>query len=242
MIPKKNPDIDPKRNSFLYFSLGLFCMALLSYVAIETKTYEKVIEGFASNVDDSFLDEDVPVTMPPDNPPPPPPPPPPAPEIIEIVDDKKNIVEDIIESTETNQKEEVVKPVVEAKKVVVVEVEEDVDVPFAIIEDVPVFPGCEKEPKHKLKECFNKKMNEFIVKNQRYPEAAIDAGIQGKVFVNFVIEKDGSIKVSSMRGPDKILEKEAQRVFDKMPKITPGKQRGKAVRVPYAIPITFKLN
>ncbi len=240
MIPKKNPNIDPKRNSFVYFSLGLFCMALLSYLAIESKTYERVVEGFASAIDDSFLDEDVPVTMPPDNPPPPPPPPPPAPEIIEIVDDKKDIVEDIIESTETNQKEEVVKPV-EAKKVVVVEVEDDFDVPFAIIEDVPIFPGCEKEPKNKLKECFNLKMSQFIFKNQKYPEAAIDAGIQGKVFVNFVIEKDGSIVVSGMRSPDKILEKEAARVFSKMPKITPGKQRGKPVRVPYAIPITFKL-
>ncbi|MFN3908821.1 MAG: energy transducer TonB [Flavobacterium sp.] len=239
MEPKKNPNVDPRRNSFLYFSLGLFSMALLSYVAIEMKTYEKSLEGISKAVDDSFLDEDVPVTLPPNNPPPPPPPPPPAPEILKVVEDKKEIKEVQIQSTETNQQEEV-KPV-EAKKVVVIEEEVEVDVPFAIIEDVPLFPGCEKEPKDKQRECFQKKIQQFILKEQRYPEAAIDANIQGKVFVNFIIEKDGSISVAGMRGPSPILEKEAARIMTKMPKMIPGKQRGKPVRVPYSIPITFKL-
>jgi protein TonB len=239
MEPKKNPNVDPKRNSFLYFSLGLMAMFALSYAAIELKTYEKDLSGMNKKIDDSFLDEEVPVTnqlnVPP---PPPPPPPPPAPEIIKIVEDKKDIKEIIIESTETNQQQEVVK----AEKIVVEDDDIDIDVPFAIIEDVPLFPGCENVAKDKRRDCFNEKIQQHIKKNFNYPESAMDAGQQGKVYVSFVIEKDGSITIANMRGPYPALEKEAARIINKIPKLTPGKQRGKPVRVPFSIPITFKLD
>ena len=121
----------------------------------------------------------------------------------------------------------------------VVEEEEDVDVPFAVIEDVPVFPGCENA-KNK-RDCFNKQMQKHIRKNFRYPEIAQELGIQGRVSVLFTIDKDGSITNIRMRGPDKNLEAEALRIIKKLPKMTPGRQRGRAVRVPFSIPITFKL-
>lgn len=66
-------------------------------------------------------------------------------------------------------------------------------------------------------------------------------GIQGRVYVNFIIAKDGSISNIRMRGPDKNLEAEAQRIISKLPQMTPGKQRGRPVRVPFSIPITFRL-
>ena len=66
-------------------------------------------------------------------------------------------------------------------------------------------------------------------------------GIQGRVFVNFIIGKDVSIKDIKMRGPDKNLEKEVKRIISKLPKKSPGKQRGRPVRVPFSIPIIFKL-
>ena len=66
-------------------------------------------------------------------------------------------------------------------------------------------------------------------------------GIQGRVYVNFIIAKDGSISNIRMRGPDKNLEKEAARIIGKLPNMTPGKQRGRPVRVPFSIPITFRL-
>lgn len=237
MEPKKNPNADPRRNSFLYFSMGLMTIVLLSYAAIELRSYEREIIGGQSNVDNSFLDEDVPMTQQLNVPPPPPPPPPPAPEIIKVVEDKVEIQETIIESTETNQKEEVVK----AEKVVVQEAEIDIDVPFAIIEDVPVYPGCEKVAKDKRRECFQNEIQKFIQKNQRYPEAAMDNNIQGRVNVSFAIEKDGTITVVGVRGPDKSLEKEAERVISKLPKMTPGKQRGKPVRMTMGLPIIFRL-
>ena len=165
---------------------------------------------------------------------PPPPPPPPAPEIIEVIEDEEEIEETVIESTETDEEE-----IIEV--VEVIEEYEDIDVPFAVIEDVPVFPGCERVKKSERRSCFQEQMNKHIKRNFRYPEIAQEMGIQGRVYVNFIISKNGSITNIRMRGPDKNLEKEAQRIIAKLPRMTPGKQRGRPVRVPFSIPITFRL-
>ncbi|GAB5475496.1 MAG: hypothetical protein Mars2KO_35950 [Maribacter sp.] len=230
---KKNPKADIGRNSAMYFVIGLFTVLILTYVALEWKSYEGGNEyDISMNVDDE-LDEEVPMTEQIKTPPPPPPPA--APEVIEVVEDEEEIEETVIESTESNEEEEVM----EVEDVEVDEVEEDVDVPFAVIENVPVFPGCEKESNKRA--CFNKMMQKHISKNFRYPEIAQEMGVQGRVNIMFVIQKDGSIGNVRMRGPDKNLEKEAARIIGKLPKMTPGKQRGRAVRVPFSIPITFKL-
>jgi len=233
MQVKKNPKADLTKNSNLYFAIGLAVILFISWRAIEWKTYDRTGYGYeALNIDDED-DEEVPITEQIKTPPPPPPPPP-APEIIEVVEDEEEIEETIIESTETDQEE-----IVE-----IVEVEEefdDVDVPFAVIEDVPIYPGCERVAKSKRRDCFQEQINKHIRKNFRYPEIAQEMGIQGRVYVNFVIDKDGSITSIRMRGPDKNLEKEAQRIIAKLPRMTPGKQRGRAVRVPFSIPITFRL-
>ena len=118
---------------------------------------------------------------------------------------------------------------------------DDIDVPFAVIEDVPIFPGCESVAKSERRNCFQDKINQHIRRNFRYPEIAQEMGIQGRVYVNFIIAKDGSITNIRMRGPDKNLENEAQRIISRLPQMTPGKQRGRAVRVPFSIPITFRL-
>jgi len=231
---KKNPKADLTRNSGLYFVIGLVVVMLLTYIAFEWKTYDDDNNfDYTMNVEDT-LDEEVPMTEQIKTPPPPPPA---APEIIEVVEDEEEVEETVIESTETSQEEEVI----EVADVEVEEMEEDVDVPFAVIEDVPIFPGCENEPKSKLRDCFNSMMQKHIGKNFRYPEIAQEMGVQGRVNVMFVIQKDGSIGNVRMRGPDKNLEEEAARIIGKLPKMTPGKQRGRAVRVPFSIPITFKL-
>ena len=117
----------------------------------------------------------------------------------------------------------------------------DQEIAFAIIEDVPIFPGCEKVSESERRNCFQQQMNAHIRRNFRYPEIAQEMGIQGRVYVNFIIAKDGQIKNIRMRGPDKNLEKEAQRIIAKLPKMTPGMQKGCAVNVPFSIPITFRL-
>lgn len=229
---KKNPKADLNRNSGLYFVLGLAFVMALIYGAFEWKTYDDANNyDISMNVEDD-LDEEVPMTEQIKTPPPPPPPA--APEIIEVVEDEEEVEETIIESTETSQEE-----IVEVDDVEVEEMEEDVDVPFAVIENVPVFPGCENESDKRA--CFNSMMQKHISKNFRYPEIAQEMGVQGRVSVMFTIQKDGSIGNVRMRGPDKNLEKEAARIIAKLPKMTPGMQRGRAVRVPFSIPITFKL-
>ena len=232
---KKNPNADLTKNSSLYFAVGLAVVLFISWQAIEWKTYEKSGYGYeALNVDDED-DEEVPITEQIKTPPPPPPPPP-APEVLEVVEDEEEVEETIIESTETDQEE-----IVEVEDIEVEDDFDDVDVPFAVIEDVPIYPGCEKVAKSQRRQCFQDQINKHIRKNFRYPEIAQEMGIQGRVYVNFVISKDGSITNVRMRGPDKNLEKEAARIISKLPNMTPGKQRGRPVRVPFSIPITFRL-
>jgi len=230
MERKKNPKVDLSKNSGLYFSIGLALILFISWQAIEWKTYDKDLYGYEALSVDEEDDEEIPITEQLKTPPPLPPPV--APEIIEVVEDEDE--ETVIESTETNEEEIV--------EIVKVEEEfEEVDVPFAVIEDVPIFPGCEKVDKSQRRDCFQEQMNKHIRKNFRYPEIAQEMGIQGRVYVNFIIAKDGQITNIRMRGPDKNLEKEAQRIISKLPSMTPGKQRGRPVRVPFSIPIVFRL-
>ena len=233
MEPKKNPKVDLTKNSSLYFVIGLSIVLLITWRVIEWKTYKNVYDYEALIIDDDD-DEDVPITEQLKTPPPPPPPPPPAPEIIEVIEDEEEIEETVIESTETDEEE-----IIEV--VEVIEEYEDIDVPFAVIEDVPIFPGCERVNKSERRNCFQDQMNKHIKRNFRYPEIAQEMGIQGRVYVNFIISKNGSITNIRMRGPDKNLEKEAERIIAKLPRMTPGKQRGRPVRVPFSIPITFRL-
>ena len=233
MQPKKNPKADLNKDRNLYFVIGLTFVTFITWQAIESKTYEKTFGDEALNVEDDD-DEDIPITEQIKTPPPPPPPPP-APEVIEVVEDEEEVEETVIESTETDQDEIIIEEI---------EVEdefEDIDVPFAVIEDVPIFPGCESVAKSQRRACFQEQMNKHIRKNFRYPDIAQEMGIQGRVYVNFIIAKDGSITNIRMRGPDKNLENEAARIIGRLPKMTPGKQRGRAVRVPFSIPITFRL-
>jgi len=107
------------------------------------------------------------------------------------------------------------------------------------IEMIPIFPGCEDASDSKV--CFQEEMQKHIRKHFRYPEIAYERGIQGRVNVMFVIQADGSIGGIRMRGPDKILEAEALRIINLLPNMTPGRQRGRAVKVPFSTSITFRL-
>jgi protein TonB len=233
MEPKKNPKADINRNSGLYFAIGLAFTMFVVWRGLEWKKYDEAVNyDIALNVEDQ-LDEEVPLTEQLKTPPPPPPPA--APEVIEVVEDEEEVEETVIESTETSQEEEVI----EIEEVEVEEIDEDISVPFAVIEDVPVFPGCEGASDKKA--CFQEQMQKHIRKHFRYPEIAQEMGVQGRVNVMFVIQKDGSIGGIRMRGPDKNLEAEALRIIELLPDMTPGKQRGRPVKVPFSIPITFRL-
>jgi len=226
MQSKKSPKSDLTKNTKLYFAIGLCLMVFVSWRLIEWKTYDKsAIDIDTLNIQDDD-DEEVPLTEQLKTPPPPPPPP--APEIIEVVEDEEEVEETVIESTETTQEEVI-------EDVEVLEEDLDADVPFAIIEDVPLFPGCENVKKSERRKCFQDKIQRHIAKNFRYPEIAQEMGIQGRVHVQFIISKDGSITGIQSRGPDKNLEKEANRIISKLPKMIPGKQRD----VLFVCPLVF---
>ncbi len=239
MIPKKNPELEVGRNSSLYFAIGLNVMLFFSWQAIEYKTYEKENVSIDIVMMENEIDEEIPlVSM---NTPPPPPPPVVMQESVQIVEDTEDIEETVFESTETSQDDLISDNVIRVEDVNVGDLEEDVEVPFAIIEDVPLFPGCENVKKSERRNCFQSKMNAHVVKHFSYPQVALDMEIKGRVFVIFTIAPDGNITKIRTRGPDKILEDEAHRIISLLPKMIPGKQRGKPVSVPFSLPINFKM-
>ena len=238
---KKNPKSDVSRNSSLYFAVGLALMLGFTYMALEYKSYEKSdIVADTLNVDDEF-EEEAPVTEQIVTPPPPPPPPPAAPEVIEVVEDEVEVEETVIESTETEMETEIV----EVEEVEVEEVAEDLEVPFHVIENVAVFPGCENEKGNAAKkECMNEKVNKFISRKFN-TDLAQDLGLApgtSRIFCRFKVDKNGNVTAIQTRGPHPALEKEAQKVLSKLPKMKPGKQRGKSVVMPFSIPIVFQVN
>ena len=237
MDSKKNSEVEIGRNSSLYFALGLNIMLFITWQLLEYKTYDKSDIAIDTINIEQVIDEDIPIIN--VNMPPPPPPPVAIQESIKVVEDVKEIEETVIESTESSQSDKIEKPVA-VSEVAVEKVEEDVEVPFSVIEDVPVFPGCENGTKSEKRDCFQRKIQEHVASNFKYPESALELGIQGKVFVLFVIDANGEVSSIRSRGPDKILEKEAERIIKLLPKMIPGKQRGKPVKVPYSVPILFK--
>ena len=236
MEKKKNSKADIGKNSSLYFAVGLALMVFLSYGAINYKVYESSdLDLDQLNGLETIDEDDVPPPPPPPEPEKPPPPPPPPPDVIEIIEDEEEIEETIIESTESD--EELVIDDIEVE-----EVEEEVEVPFAVIENVPVFPGCEKGNNEKKRKCMSEKISKFVQKKFN-TDLAGDLGLTGRqrISVIFKIDKSGNVTGVRARAPHPRLEKEAQRVINLLPKMQPGKQRGKAVIVPYSLPIIFQV-
>ena len=232
---KKNPKCDLTKYSGVFFAFGLTLVLFVSWRAIEWRQYDRSNFDYAAlNVDEDD-EEEIPITEQ-IKPPPPPPPPPPAPEVIEIVEDEEEVEETIIESTETDEEE-----IIEVEDIEIIEEVVEETVIFAVVEDVPIYPGCEKQPKNQHRKCFEQGVQQHIRKTFRYPEIAQEMGIQGRVNVQFTVMTDGSIGNILVRGPDKNLEKEAQRIMSSLPRMTPGKQRGRPVKVPFSIPVNFQL-
>lgn len=231
---KKNPGADLEEQRSVFWLIGCAFALLLVIFLIQLKSYDRSVADLGE-LEVATDDEIIPITQ--RNLAPPPPPPPPPPEVIEVVEDDVELEEELeIESTETDMMEEVE----------VIEMEEEVSdevLNFAVVESVPVFPGCEDAVTNdEKKQCFQAEIIRFVSRNFKFPEIARNMGVSGKVYVSFVIEKDGSISnVEIARGVEESVDNEAVRVVKSLPKVQPAKQRGKPVRMSFMLPINAKL-
>ena len=222
---KKNPRADLRQYTGLFFEVGLAVALGVVLASFNYANHERnrMVFGDIDNYD--IEDVMIPITR--SMPVTPPPAPPKVAEVITIIETDSDLEEDFeVDDVEATQ--ETMIAIVERSGE---EEEEEEEVPFALAEIRPEFPGGEAA------------LQKYIASHVQYPEVARDNGLQGKVYVQFVINKRGEVENAIIaRGIDAVLDKEALRVIQSLPKWKPGVQRGKPVRVSYTVPINFKLN
>jgi protein TonB len=223
MEPKKTEKADLENKSFMFFSLGLIIALLLSITAFTYRVYD---DTSAKDLSKNTANNDEILEVPPTQQLPPPPPKIQQPQIIEVPDEKK-----IEEEIEINMDTEVTEQTkVEEIKIAEVEEKEDPDQIFLVVEETAAPTGGMPA------------FYEYVGKKLKYPAQARRMGMEGKVFVEFVIERDGTITdVKAIKGIGAGCDEEAVRVLQSAPKWKPGKQRGKPVRQRMVLPIAFKL-
>lgn len=238
MKSRKNPEVDLNKQRPAFIALGFVISLSLGLLAFEYRSFQEKITQLVSMDIDAEIEETILVVQP-ETPPPPPPPPPTVVEVLEIVENDQEIENEMqVQDVEVTENTEVNTDFTETTETV----SDDNEV-FQIVEDMPRFKGCENEKgEEAASKCFQEKLYAFLSQNMKYPQQAKELGIQGKVFVSFVVEKDGSVaQVQILRGIGGGCDEEAERVIKKLPGFTPGKQRGRPVRVQYRLPIAFTL-
>ena len=225
MEEKKSPKANLENKKLMFIQIGLIISLAVAWAVFEMKSYDKreIDESLLRSTE--LLDEEMVEITKQEEPKPQPVEMPKQTTQLEIVEDDVE-VEDIEINAEMDQNEvveEYVAPEIEEEEVVEQEI-------FQIVEEMPSFPGGEG------------KLLEYVAKNVKYPQIARESGIKGRVFISFVVEPDGSVSnVKVLRGIGGGCDEEAMRVVKSMPKWKPGKQRGKAVRVSYMLPVNFQL-
>ena len=225
---KKNPKADLEKRRGLYLEIGLVVIMAVALLAFEWRNYDQEQIEVVQRTAVDEVEEQVIQTQQEELPPPPPPE---APDVTTEV----NIIEDDAESENeidmsAFQRQEEANNIEITPVQIEQEEEEDEQVIFQVVENDPEFPGGVEA------------MYKYLGQNIKYPQLARENNITGRVYVSFVVEKDGSVSnVKVLRDIGGGCGQEAVRVVKSMPKWTPGKQRGKAVRVQYNLPVNFSL-
>ena len=225
---KKTEKANLENKKLLFTEIGLIISLLIVFIAFEWTQAEVKVSNLEDTTEVVTEEEIIPITQET------PPPPPSAPKIpilsdqIDIVDDEIELEDDMFMNLEDNADLGVeIMDYVEVEE----EVVEEEAIPFQLVEEKPSFNGGDANQ-------FSKWVNSRLV----YPEIAKENGVQGRVTLQFTVEKDGSVtKVKVLRGVDPSLDKEAVRVVSMSPKWKPGKQRDRAVPVTYTFPVIFQL-
>ena len=236
---KKNPKADLAKQSGLFFAIGFAAISGFTLWGFEAKMQNKDNLSYQYAVNNKAVIEEEPVAieLPTPEMPQQAPPPPVLTQEIEVVESDKPVEEVLIGSTDPSD------PTPPKLDIPVVEDENpEIVVPFAVIEDKPLFQECKNVPRNEQMSCFKEHLDKHVKNNFRYPQAALDMGIEGRVNVSFRINTDGTISILGVRGTDRILEDEAKRIISSIPKLIPGKQRDKPTAVTFAYPINFKLS
>jgi len=226
MEEKKTSKADLENKRLIFTEIGLVIGLALMLFAFEWKTYEKSVIEVTSRQVENVSEDIIPITEQKVKPPPPAP----VKQVVKIniVDDNITVDEDItidVEANENTQVEAYVAPVKSEEE----ESAEEAQI-FMVVESMPEYPGGESA------------LYSYLAENIKYPQMAKESGIQGRVFVTFVVERDGRVTdVRVLRGIGGGCDEEAIRVVEGMPKWAPGKQRGKSVRVQYNLPVKFTL-
>lgn len=225
---KKNDKVNLEKRKSIFFQLGLVIVLSLCLIAFEWTSGEKGPNEFAGLNEDVLEEELIPITEMPEEQPETPPEIPKVSEIFEIVEDDIKIENEILfEDDETSIDDDIKMydfDLGEEEE----EVEEEI---FVVVEDMPTFRGGDVD-----------KFREWVQKRVKYPQIAAENGIQGKVYIMFVVEPDGSVSnVSILRGVDPALDEEAIKGVEASPKWVAGKQRGAPVRVRFSITVNFQL-
>ena len=227
MEVKKSPKADLEGKFTTHLLIGAILALAVMFIAFEWSERDKQIAVDTGITEIVFEEEIIPITE--QEQPKQAPPPPEAPkveEVLEIMDNDAKVEESTIQASDDTQ------AAVEVKYTPVEVEEEEVEEEqiFQIVEETAEFPGG-------MSECMK-----WLSKEIKYPTISQENGVQGRVIVQFVVNRDGSIVDAKIaRGVDPYLDKEALRVVNKMPKWKPGKQRGKAVRQQYTLPVMFRL-
>lgn len=242
---KKHPHKQLDNFSKIFFQIGLVLTLFIVHIFIEHKTYEKTYNKLETVVLAQEMSVEIPIVQkikikPTQKIAPPPP----TVEKVEIVKNDVEVPETIIESTETDENEAITDAIVTTDEIVEIEEGEEIveDVPFMLIQNVPVYPGC-KGNNEKLKNCFKKKVSKHFAKKFNAnlgSELGLSSG-RKSIYVVFTIDKKGDITNVMARAPHPKLEKEVVKVTKLLPKMTPGKQAGISVGVTYSIPVTFEV-
>lgn len=225
---KKTPKADLENKKSTWLLVGYVIVLAFMFIAFEWTKRDIKIDTSQAITDLVFEEEIIPITEQPEQAAPPPPPAaPPIAETLTIVEDDADVEETTIAtSEETNQAVEI-----KYVPVAVEEEEPEEQTIFEVVEQMPEFPNGGMAG-----------LMQYLSKNIKYPTIAQTNGTQGRVTVQFVVNRDGSIvDTKVLRGVDPYLDKEAIRVISSMPKWKPGMQRGKAVRVKYTVPVMFRL-
>ncbi|TLX71543.1 energy transducer TonB [Labilibacter sediminis] len=236
MLPRKTTHADLEHKRSLFFEIGFLLSLAIVFICMEMNFKEKEDLALNESTEVTAEQEMIPITRQEQFTPPPPPRQVRAYDIINIVDDDVNIEDELeIIDTETSEDEEV--EIVEMPDLELEEEETEAPI-FIIVEEMPIFrPDICKTTQQGNVELMN-----YIASSIRYPVIAAENGIQGRVYVNFVVSPHGRVtNVSVTRGVHEQLDKEAVRVVESLPAFSPGKQRGKPVRVQFSVPINFVL-